>query len=150
MIGYFKNRDRVTLLNQSFWHTRQRSFRRGEICQLIHRPRLGCRPRGLHFSWTQGTGTQGGIIPLATTLLGGARWRSTSRLYNEPAGSISTVPPLIYFILYKLYAAMITYNKYVISKRSQCFSDSCSSNRPTGGPYTKQTLGRTTGARQCR
>src|SRR4030088_905724 len=27
MIGYFKNRDRVTLLNQSFWHTRQRSFR---------------------------------------------------------------------------------------------------------------------------
>jgi hypothetical protein len=63
MIGYFKNRDRVTLLNQSFWHTRQRSFRRGEICQLIHRPRLGCRPRGLHFSWTQGTGTRGGIIP---------------------------------------------------------------------------------------
>jgi hypothetical protein len=74
MIGYFKNRDRVTLLNQSFWHTRQRSFRR-EICQLIHRPRLGCRPRGLHFSWTQGTGTRGGIIPgraLATTLLGGS------------------------------------------------------------------------------
>src|SRR6266849_2958508 len=49
MIGYFKNRDRMTLLNQSFWHSRQRSFRRGEICQLIHRPLLGCRPRGPHF-----------------------------------------------------------------------------------------------------
>ena len=96
MIGYFKNRDRVTLLNQSFWHTRQRSFRRGEICQLIHRPRLGCRPRGLHFSWTQGTGTRGGIIPgraLATTLLGDQSeislgsflWRST-RESSPPAG----------------------------------------------------------------
>ena len=88
MIGYFKNRDRVTLLNQSFWHTRQRSFRRGEICQLIHRPRLAVHE--VHISvGRKALVREGGIIPgraLATTLLGGARSRS-----NHPF--LSTVIP---------------------------------------------------------
>ena len=118
MIGYFKNRDRVTLLNQSFWHTRQRSFRRGEICQLIHRPRLGCRPRGLHFSWTQGTGTRGGIIPgraLATTLLGVAwiedaeqrvllvRQAVGLRLWTLPGGKVKRGESLVKAIRRELY-----------------------------------------------